>query len=101
MGTMDEAISLRVQNLRQRCFQVAGQIETPRPPDPILRRPSADRGEKRVTDGRDIRNKDSLPPAASGRKGVRKGDAPVDADPTATRYSNAEHSHAARQQTSR
>jgi hypothetical protein len=48
---MDEVISLRVRNRRQRCFQVAGQIETPRPPDPILRRPCADREEKRVTHG--------------------------------------------------
>ncbi len=48
---MDEVISVRVRNRRQRCFQVAGQIETPRPPDPILRRPGADREEKRVTHG--------------------------------------------------
>jgi hypothetical protein len=33
--------------------KVAGQIETPRPPDPIMRRPCADREEKRVTYGRD------------------------------------------------
>ena len=33
--------------------KVAGQIETPRPPDPILRRSRADREEKRVTHGRD------------------------------------------------
>ena len=50
---MDEVISLRVRNRRQRCFQVAGQIETPRPPGPILRRPCADREEKRVTHGRE------------------------------------------------
>ena len=50
---MDEVISLRVRNRRQRCFQVAGQIETPRPPDPVLRRPCADREEKRVTHGRE------------------------------------------------
>ena len=68
---MDEVISLRVRNRRQRCFQVAGQIETPRPPDPILRRPCADREEKRVTHGRGMRNKDSLPSAAPNRKGVR------------------------------
>ena len=43
--------------------KVAKQIGTPRPPDPILRRPCADREEKRVTHGRDT----------SGR-------------PTATRY---------------
>jgi hypothetical protein len=37
--------------------KVAGQIETPRPPDPIMRRPCADREEKRVTYGRDTRQK--------------------------------------------
>ncbi len=35
-------------------LKVAKQIETPRPPDPILRRPRADREEKRVTYGRDM-----------------------------------------------
>jgi len=34
--------------------KVAGQIETPRPPDPIMRRPRADREEKRVTHGKGI-----------------------------------------------
>ncbi len=33
--------------------KVAKQIGTPRPPDPILRRPRTDRDEKRVTHGRD------------------------------------------------
>jgi len=33
--------------------KVAKQIGTPRPPDPIMRRPRADREEKRVTYGRD------------------------------------------------
>src|ERR1700691_5968133 len=42
--------------------KVAGQIETPRPPDPIMRRPRADREEKRVTHGRDMRNEDRLDP---------------------------------------
>lgn len=37
--------------------KVAGQIETPRPPDPIMRRPRADREEKRVIHGRDIGGK--------------------------------------------
>jgi hypothetical protein len=37
--------------------KVAGQIETPRPPDPIMRRPCADREEKRGTCGRDTRQK--------------------------------------------
>ena len=31
--------------------KVAGQIETPRPPDPIMRRPCANREEKQVTYG--------------------------------------------------
>ena len=73
VGTMGEVISLRVRNRRQRCLQVAGQIETPRPPDPIMRRPCADREEKRVTHGRHLRNKNSLPPATPYRKGVRSG----------------------------
>ncbi len=72
MGTMGEVISLRVRNRMVQDLQVAGQIETPRPPDPILRRPCADREEKRETHGRGMRNKDSLPPAARGREGIRK-----------------------------
>ena len=66
---MDEVISLRVRNRMialQRDLQVAGQIETPRPPDPILRRPCADREEKRVTHGRDLRNHEQF--AAGGHK---------------------------------
>ena len=38
--------------------KVAGQIETPRPPDPIMRRPCADCEEKRVIHGRDIRQEE-------------------------------------------
>ena len=53
VGTMGEAISLRVPNLRAKARKVVKQIETPRPPDPILRRPCADREEKRVTRGSD------------------------------------------------
>jgi hypothetical protein len=99
VGTMDEVISLRVRNRRQRCFQVAGQIETPRPPDPILRRPCADREEKRVTHGRDMRNNEQLAAGCLKQKGRAESCALADADPTATRYSNGEHSHAARLQT--
>ena len=40
--------------------KLAKQIETPRPPDPILRRPCADREEKRVTHGKDIRLEEPL-----------------------------------------
>ena len=50
---MGGVISLRVRNRKQQCLQVAGQIETPRLPDPIMRRPCADREEKRVTHRRD------------------------------------------------
>ncbi len=42
--------------------KVAGQIETPRPPDPIMRRPRADREEKRVTHGNGNRREEQLDP---------------------------------------
>src|SRR3954469_24986493 len=42
--------------------KVARQIETPRPPDPILRRPRADREEKRVTYGNGLRQEEPLDP---------------------------------------
>jgi hypothetical protein len=96
---MDKVISLRVRNRRQQCFQVAGQIETPRPPDPILRRPCADREEKRVTHGRDMRNNEQLAVGCLKPKGRPASWGVAAADPTATRYSNGEHSHAARLQT--
>ena len=54
VGTMGEAISLRVPNLQAHARKVVTQIETPRSPDPIMRRPCADREEKRVTRGSDI-----------------------------------------------
>ena len=44
---MSEAISLRVPNLPATARKVVKQIETPRSPDPIMRRPRADREEKR------------------------------------------------------
>ena len=47
VGTMGEAISLRVPNLPAKARKVVKQIETPRSPDPIMRRPCADREEKR------------------------------------------------------
>jgi hypothetical protein len=75
---MDEVISLRVRNRMialQRDLQVAGQIETPRPPDPILRRPCADREEKRVTHGRDMRTNGQLAAGRPRQKGIRKGKA--------------------------
>jgi hypothetical protein len=53
VGTMGEAISLRVPNRSASADQVVKQIETRRSPDPIMRRPRADREEKRVTRGSD------------------------------------------------
>ncbi len=50
---MGEAISLRVSNRTASAGQVVKQIETPRSPDPIMRRPRADREEKRVARGSD------------------------------------------------
>ena len=44
---MGEAISLRVPNLPAKARKVVKQIETSRSPDPIMRRPCADREEKR------------------------------------------------------
>jgi hypothetical protein len=48
---MGKAISLRASSLQAQARKVVNQIETPRPPDPIMRRPRADREEKRVTRG--------------------------------------------------
>ncbi|MCI4679109.1 hypothetical protein K9U39_20255 [Rhodoblastus acidophilus] len=48
METKGKMISLRVQRLRAES-KVVKQIETPRLTDPIMRRPNADREEKRVT----------------------------------------------------
>ena len=57
VGTMGKAISLRVQSLRARARKVVKQIETPRLPDPIMRRPCADREEKRVTRGNETEDR--------------------------------------------
>jgi len=46
-GTMSEAISLRTPSLRTKARKVVKQIERSRSPDPIMRRPCADREEKR------------------------------------------------------
>src|ERR1700750_2415362 len=46
---MGQVISLRAGTGLQRCLQVARQIETPCPPDPIMQRSCADCEEKRVT----------------------------------------------------
>src|SRR3546814_8273043 len=53
VGTTGQATSLRVQSLRALARKVVKQIEAPRPPDPIMRRPCADFEEKRVTYGDD------------------------------------------------
>ena len=64
MGTRGQATSLRVQSLRVQTRKVVEQIEAPCSPDPIMRRPGADRGEKRVTHGHDTdwtgRNQEQL-----------------------------------------
>jgi hypothetical protein len=49
---MGKAISLSVHSLNAQARKVGKQIETPRSPEPIMRRPSVDREEKRVTPGR-------------------------------------------------
>ena len=51
MGTMGETTSQWVQNLST--LKVEAQIESPRFSDPIMRRPSVDRGEKQVIHGSD------------------------------------------------
>jgi hypothetical protein len=53
MGTMGVAIPLRVLVAATRVADAVRQIGTPRSPDPIMRRPRADREEKRETHGRD------------------------------------------------
>lgn len=50
VGTMGKGISLRVRSLGQNS-RIVKQIETPRPPHSIMRRPSADREGKHVTHG--------------------------------------------------
>ena len=44
---MSETISLRTPSLQAKVCKVVKQIETSRSPDPIMRRPCADREEKR------------------------------------------------------
>jgi hypothetical protein len=70
---MGEAISLRVQSLRASARKVVGQIETPCSPDPIMRRPCADREEKRVTHGSDKSgwtNQEQLDPTDPNQRGL-------------------------------
>ena len=55
MGTMGAVIPLRVSDAATPVADAVKQIGTPRSPDPIMRRPRADREEKRVTHGRDER----------------------------------------------
>ena len=64
-----------------------------------MRRPCADREEKRATHGRDMGTRNSLSPATFIKKGRPEG--LVDANPTAMRYSNGEQSYAEGLQTDR
>jgi hypothetical protein len=48
---MGKAIPVTAPNLRPQACKVVYQIETPRLPDPIMRRLCVDREEKRVTHG--------------------------------------------------
>lgn len=57
VGTMGKAISLAGTILGE-FSKVVQQIETPRSPDPIMRRLRADREEKRVTRGGDMIRKE-------------------------------------------
>ena len=59
VGTMGQATSLRAQSLRAPARKVVRQIEAPCSPDPIMRRPRADREEKRVTLGGDEHDEDT------------------------------------------
>ena len=72
---MGEAISLRVPNRSASADQVVKQIQTPRSPDPIMRRPRADREEKRETHGRDDsrpkeKSKEQLDPINPNQRGL-------------------------------
>ena len=73
VGTMGEAISLRVPNLRAQAHEVVTQIETPRPPDPIMRRPCADREEKRVTRGSDGSGQEPSRSSLTSTTPIREG----------------------------
>ena len=50
--------------------KVAKQIETPRSPDPVMRRPRADREEKRVTRGNGIGREKQLDPINPNQRGL-------------------------------
>ena len=50
--------------------KVARQIETPRPPDPIMRRPCADREEKRVIHGKRHEAEEQLDPDNPNQRGL-------------------------------
>jgi hypothetical protein len=70
---MGQAISLRVQSLRAQARKVVKQIETPCSPDPILRRPCADREEKRVTRESDTIRKRSDQEQLDPKTPIREG----------------------------
>jgi hypothetical protein len=64
VGTIGRAISLRVRSPKAQAIEVVKQIGTPYLPDPIMRRPRADREEKRVIHGNEAY------PIATNRSGV-------------------------------
>ncbi len=69
---MGKVISLRVSNLPAKACKVVKQIETPRLSDPIMRRPRADREEKRVTHGNETdEQKESCDQDRTGRLDAR------------------------------
>ena len=49
VGTKGKTSSLKIESLSDKAGKVVKQIETSGLPDPIMRRPRADREEKRVT----------------------------------------------------
>jgi hypothetical protein len=53
MGRMGAVIPLRVSVAANRVADAVTQIGTPRSPEPIMRRPRADREERRETHGSD------------------------------------------------
>jgi hypothetical protein len=71
-GDLVESPELKGSNARK----VAKQIETPRSPDPIVRRPCTDREEKRVTLGNGLRREEQLDPHTPNQRGLSEYDGP-------------------------
>jgi hypothetical protein len=74
MGTMGAALPLSALGAATRVADAMKQIGTPRPPDPIMRRPRVDREEKRATHGRDRgqRTENSTEPLDPGDPNQRR-----------------------------